>query len=71
MLVFSGATLPYEIMPKIMQRMVDVFPLTQGIKILKVASLGQPLSNVFIPVIIMLVIAVGCIGISVKCFRWE
>ena len=35
MLIFSGATLPYEVMPGAMQRIVYVLPLTQGIKILK------------------------------------
>lgn len=33
MLVFSGATLPYEVMPGSMKKIVDVMPLTQGIKI--------------------------------------
>ena len=33
MLIFSGATFPYEVMPRIMQKIVDVLPLTQGIKI--------------------------------------
>lgn len=50
MLVFSGATLLYEVMPRVMQKVVDVFPLTQGIKILKVASLGEPIENVGVSV---------------------
>ncbi len=71
MLVFSGATLPYEVMPKMMQKIVDVMPLTQGIKVLKAATLGQHLDNSLVSVIIMAVIAVVCIGISIRCFRWE
>lgn len=71
MLVFSGATLPYEVMPIPMQKIVDIMPLTQGIKILKATTLGIPLGNVFIPVIVMLAIAIACIVCSVKCFRWE
>lgn len=35
MLIFSGATLPYEVMPFALQKVVDVLPLTQGIKLLK------------------------------------
>lgn len=50
MLVFSGATLLYEVMPRVTQKVVDVFPLTQGIKILKVASLGEPIENVGVSV---------------------
>lgn len=71
MLIFSGATLPYEVMPGAMQRIVDVLPLTQGIKILKNAALGLPVGNVTGAVIIMLLITVICSIISVKFFRWE
>lgn len=71
MLVFSGATLPYEVMPGAMQRIVDILPLTQGIKILKNAALGLPIGDVTGAEIIMLVIAVICSIISVKFFRWE
>ena len=31
MLVFSGTTLPLEVMPGAMQKIVSLFPLTQGI----------------------------------------
>lgn len=71
MLIFSGATLPYEVMPEAMQKAVDVMPLTQGIKILKAAVLGKPLENVFGSVIIMSVIVAVCIYCSVKFFRWD
>ena len=42
MLIFSGATLPYEVMPAALQKVADVLPLTQGIKLLKATSLGLP-----------------------------
>ena len=71
MLVFSGATLPYEVMPEVMQKIVDVLPLTQGIKILKNTALGLPIGDATVPVIIMLVIAVICGFISIKFFKWE
>lgn len=71
MLIFSGATLPYEVMPSVLQRVANILPLTQGIKLLKNASLGLETSNVLLPVLIMLVIAVVCIGISLKFFKWE
>lgn len=71
MLVFSGATLPYEIMPEVMQKIVNVLPLTQGIKILKAASLGLPMGNVTVGILVMVAISVVCIGISAKYFRWE
>lgn len=71
MLIFSGATLPYEIMPAALKKISDVLPLTQGIKLLKGASLGLPMDNILIPIIVMVVIAVICIGISIGFFRWE
>ena len=71
MLIFSGATIPYEVMPNIMKNIVDVFPLTQGIKILKSATLGQPVENIIIPIFIMLIIATICSIVAIKCFKWE
>lgn len=71
MLIFSGATLPYEVMPRGMQKIVDILPLTQGIKILKSATLGLPMDNIVLPIIIMLVIAAICSFIAIKFFKWE
>lgn len=71
MLIFSGATLPYEIMPAALQKAADIMPLTQGIKLLKAASLGLPADGVFVPVIVMAALAVTCIGISIRFFKWE
>lgn len=71
MLIFSGATLPYEVMPTALQNIADVLPLTLGIKLLKSASLGLPFDSVVTPTIIMSAIAFICIAISIKCFQWE
>lgn len=71
MLIFSGATLPYEVMPVALQKLANILPLTQGIKLLKAASLGLPIDSVFIPVIVMVAIAVICTAISLHFFKWE
>ncbi len=71
MLIFSGATLPYEVMPVPMQQVVNIMPLTQGIKILKAATLGMPFENAFVSVAVMVVVAVICMVGSLKFFRWE
>ncbi len=71
MLIFSGATLPYEVMPTTMQKVVDILPLTQGIKILKFATLGLPMDNVLLPIIAMVAIAAICSFVAVRFFRWE
>ncbi len=71
MLIFSGATLPYEVMPPVMQKIVSVFPLTQGIELIKSAFLGLPTENVWLPIAVMLAVTVICTGIAVKFFKWE
>ena len=71
MLVFSGATLPYEVMPPILQRFADVLPLTQGIKLLKASSLGLPLGSVWFPLALLAGVAVLCTVLSVRFFRWK
>lgn len=71
MLIFSEATMPYEVMPSTLQGVVDILPLTQGIKILKAASLGLPVESVLISFIVMIGLAVSCIGVSLRFFKWE
>ena len=71
MRIFSGATLPYEVMPRTLQRAADFLPLTQGIKLLKAASLGFPLEAVWNSVAIMSAFLIICGGIAVRFFRWE
>ena len=71
MLIFSGATLPYEVMPKALQWLADVLPLTQGIKLLKAASLGLESGVALAPSLVMLAIALLCAGASLKFFKWE
>lgn len=71
MLIFSGATLPYEIMPATMQKAADVLPLTQGIKILKSATLDLPMDNVLLPVVIMIAITLICSFVAIRFFKWE
>lgn len=71
MLIFSGATLPYEVMPSVMQRAAGAMPLTYGIKLLKAASLGLSFDEAMTPIIIMVILAIVCSVISLRFFRWE
>lgn len=70
-LIFSGATLPYEVLPPILQKIVNVLPLTQGIKLLKATSLGLPVDGVLLPILLMAALMIVCVGGSLKCFKWE
>ena len=71
MLIFSGATLPFEVMPIIMQKIIGILPLTQGMQLMKASFLGISLENALLPVIIMSAVTLICFGISIKCFKWE
>ena len=71
MLIFSGATLPYEVMPEALQRLADFMPLTQWIKLLQATSLGLPIDGVLIPIIVMIALTVICTTIAIKFFKWE
>jgi ABC-2 type transport system permease protein len=71
MIIFSGATLPYEIMPTALQKCSDLMPLTQGIKLLKAAALGTPVKESAVPVFFMVVIGFICAALSLRFFRWE
>jgi ABC-2 type transport system permease protein len=54
-----------------LQKVADVLPLTQGIKLLKTASLGLPGDSAFIPILVMFLLAAVCIGVAIRFFRWE
>lgn len=71
MLIFSGATLPYEVMPSALQKVADLLPLTQGIKLIKASTLGLPINDVILPIILMILLSIICIGISIRYFKWE
>lgn len=71
MLLLSGATLPYEILPPLLQKASAFLPLTQGIKLLKAASLGLPLDTGFFPIFISLSTIGVCACISIRFFKWE
>ena len=71
MLIFSGATLPYEIMPNALQNFANILPLTQGIKLLKGTALGLPIDNIIFPIGLMVVIIVICTTVSLKFFKWK
>jgi ABC-2 type transport system permease protein len=71
MIFLSGATVPYEVMPEPMQKVMNVLPLTQGIKLLKGFSLGLPPENMLVAICIIGGISVISIVLAVKFFSWE
>lgn len=71
MLFLSGATIPYELFPSGLQRVANMLPLTQGIKLMKAVSMGVNLEDVWKIVVLLVGITLICTVISVKTFRWE
>lgn len=71
MLIFSGATLPFEVMPKMMQKIVALFPLSQGIQLMKAAFLGMHTEPVWVSAAVMGIVTILCAGAAVKFFKWE
>lgn len=71
MLIFSGTTLPVEVMPQAMQKLVSLFPLTQGITLMKNTFLGIAQGNILLPVCVMPAVTAVCTAIAIRYFRWE
>jgi ABC-2 type transport system permease protein len=71
MLFLSGATVPYEMFPKGMQKFVQVLPLTHGIKMMKGISLGGQLSSYGTEITILCGVALVCAALSAVFFKWE
>ena len=71
MLIFSGTTLPIEVMPAAMQKIVSFFPLTQGLTMMKNTFLGISTGSVLLPVFVMVGVATLCAGFAVRFFCWE
>lgn len=58
-------------MSELIQKIVSVFPITQGIQLMKAAFLGLTVDNIKLPVIVMGTVSILCTGISIKYFKWE
>jgi ABC-2 type transport system permease protein len=71
MLILSGTTIPYAIMPKWVQIIANVLPMTQGINFLNSISLNSNLASIWWSPVIVSAIAIICGSISIKYFKWE
>jgi len=71
MLFLSGATIPLQMMPKLIVNISRFLPMTYCVEILQGTWMGNPLSDFVKAVTILLVISLLCAGVSIKAFRWE
>lgn len=71
MLIFSGTTIPFEVMPEAMQKIIGYIPMVQGIQLMRETFIGINPGNAFLAVIEMVVVILVSFGISIKYFKWE
>jgi len=70
MLFLSGATIPFSILPDGLEKLSNILPLTQGIKLLKGYALDIEV-NLTIPLLAMVISIVITVILSIKLFKWE
>ena len=71
MLFLSGASIPYEIFPSILQKISNILPLTHGIKILKAIAFDAITMQTIYSIGFIIILAIAALMISIKRFRWE
>lgn len=71
MLLFSGATLPSDVLPQVIREIAGFFPLTQGVQLMKASFLGLPPEAPGPALLIMGLTAALSTAASVKWFKWE
>lgn len=71
MFFLSGATVPYEILPKGLQAVSNFMPLTMGIKLLKGVSLGESILSYQTELVVLVVLGLFFTIASVKTFRYD
>lgn len=70
-LFLSGATIPFEILPRAVQTAARIFPLTEGIRLLKNVSSATSGPGDAIGFGVLASLAVVSCFIAVRSFRWE
>jgi ABC-2 type transport system permease protein len=71
MLFLTGATIPIELMPKLMQNIARVLPVTHVVKAMKAVWLGESISSVYSSLLVLAGVMLVCLFLSLKLFRWE
>ncbi len=71
MLFLSGASIPLEVMPESIQKFANFLPLTYVVRLLRGLWFGEPWSDHFGEIAILLGVLVVCAAIAARFFRWE
>ena len=71
MLLLCGTTIPFELFPPFLQKIATFLPLTQGIQLLKGASMNLSLFQYLYDIVFLVVITIICTLLSIKLLKWE
>ncbi len=71
MLFLTGATIPYEVLPKIMQKIAIFLPVTHVVKAMQGIWLNYDFTEYRMNLIVLVIIAVIAYIVSLRIFRWE
>jgi len=71
MLLLSGTTIPYPVLPGFLQKAAQLLPLRLGIEMLNGIVLGQSFLQYSFSIILLALVTVVGVFISVKTFRWD
>lgn len=71
MLFLTGATIPIELMPRLMQNIARILPVTHMVKAMKAVWLGESISSVYSSLLVLAGVMLLCFLLSLKLFRWE
>ncbi|GAK09361.1 ABC transporter permease [Geomicrobium sp. JCM 19038] len=70
MFLLSGATIPFDLLPSVLQSIAQLLPLTHGIELLQGQALGTPFTS-YSSLLLLLVITTIATTLSLRFFRWE
>jgi ABC-2 type transport system permease protein len=71
MLFLSRAGFPLELLPDSLKRISNLLPLTYVVKLLRGLWFGKPLSELWLPILVLGVILVVSSVLAARFFRWE
>ena len=71
LIFLSGATLPIELMPEVLQNATKVLPLTWGVDLLQGAWVEGAAPNWTLGIAILAGTTVVCSSLSIRFFRWD
>jgi ABC-2 type transport system permease protein len=71
MLFLTGATIPIELMPELMQNIARFLPVTHVVKAMKAVWLGENILSVHSSLLVLAGVMLVCFFLSLRLFRWE